>query len=303
MAKTIMPLHDDFVDRRKQIDYLANQLVRGRLSLVLGAGISKPFGLPEWQELLDALFSAHGACAPVTTPERQAEHFRRTYYKADPSGFIDAIRSALYAKVATDFATLRANGTLAAIGSLVMASLRGSVSEVITFNFDNLLEIFLGYHGFVTASIFRSRHWAGAADVTVYHPHGLIPFDKKQVGSTQDELVFDQSSYSAIVGKAENAWRQTVLTVLRRRTCLFIGLSGTDSNLDSMLNECRDQRASRDENTKYWGATFSTADDPVASGIWQDRGVFYNRIADYDRDLPDFLFKICQKAASIRKIP
>lgn len=301
MAKTIMAMHDDFVDRQQLVDYLAAQLVRGRLSLVLGAGISKPFGLPDWQELLNGLFSEQGTRPPSDTPERQAEYFRLHYYKGDPTGFIDAIRRVLYAKVKTDFATLRANGTLAAISSLVMASSRGSVSDVITFNFDNLLEIFLGYHGFVTSSIFRSLHWSESADVTVYHPHGLVPFDPKQVGSRQDELILDQSSYSGVVGKAENPWRQTALTVLRRRTCLFIGLSGADNNLDSMLKECRDQHASRAENTAYWGVTFSTADNAVASSIWQDRGVFYNKITDYVQDLPDFLFAICQKAASVRR--
>jgi hypothetical protein len=298
-----MTMHDDFTDRQQLADYLAGQLTRGRLTLVLGAGISKPFGLPDWEELLNGLFFTHGATPPTDTPERQAEYFRLNFYKTDPKGFIEAIRRVLYARVKTDFATLRANGTLAAIGSLLMASQRGSVSELITFNFDNLLETFLGYHGFVTSSIFHRFHWAEAADVTVYHPHGLIPFDPKQLGSNQDELVFDQSSYSAVVGKDNNPWRQTMLTVLRRRTCLFIGLSGADNNLDSMLKECREQHASRDENTAYWGVTFSIDNHPVDSSIWEDRGVFYNRIADYDHDLPDFLFAICQKAASRRWCP
>jgi hypothetical protein len=70
-----------------------------------------------------------------------------------------------------------------------------------------------------------------------------------------------------------------------------------------MMLECKDQHASRDENTAYWGVTFSDYDDDVAQGIWQDRGVFFNRIIDYTQDLPAFLFAICQKAASIRGIP
>ena len=105
------------------------------------------------------------------------------------------------------------------------------------------------------------------------------------------------------MGKADSPWRQTVLTILRRRTCLFIGLSGKDDNLDSMLNECRDQHASRGESSAYWGITFSTADDDVARRIWQSRGVFYNKITDYTQDLPDFLFAICQKAATYRAVP
>jgi len=303
MARAVMTMHDEFADRQELVEYLAYQLVLGRLAIILGAGVSKPCGLPEWDSLIQRLFSMHRATPPDESPQRQAEYFRLTYFAGDPQGFVDAIHQVLYANVVTDFATLRENGTLAAIASLVMASHRGNASEVITFNFDNLLEMFLGYHGFVTTSVFREAHWKQSADVTIYHPHGLIPFDPTQDRSKGDDIVFDQSSYSAIVGKADNPWRQTALTILRRRTCLFIGLSGRDDNLDSMLNECRDQHACRDNNTAYWGVTFSTASDDVARKIWQARGVYYSKIADYEQDLPTFLFAICQHAASIRKVP
>jgi hypothetical protein len=268
---------------------------------VLGAGISKPFGLPEWGELVQRLFAAQSETPPPEAPERQAEYFRLKHFEKNPRGFTDAIHKALYVGVSADFAALRANGTLAAIGTMVMASHRGSVSDVVTFNFDNLLELFLGYHGFVTASVFREFHWAQSSDVAIYHPHGLIPFDPNQERS--DKPVFDQSSYSAVVGKADSPWRQTILTILRRRTCLFVGLSGRDDNLDSMLQECRDQHASRGENAAYWGVAFSSTDDDVARRIWQNRGVFFNKVVDYDHDLPAFLFAICQKAASMRAIP
>lgn len=303
MAKAVMTLHDEFDNRQQLSKYLGHQLVRGRLAIVLGAGVSEPFGLPDWDVLTQKLFAVQGASPPDETPERRAEYFRLTYFDADPEGFLDAIHNVLYDSVKADFATLRQNGTLAAIGSLVMASRRGSVSDVITFNYDNLLEMFLGYHGFVTASIFRKAHWMQSADVTIYHPHGLIPFDPQQDRSKADDVVFDQSSYSAVVGKADDPWRQIALTILRRRTCLFIGLSGKDDDLDSMMNECRDQHACRDENSAYWGVTFSTSDNDVARKIWQRRGVYYNKIADYSHDLPDFLFAICQHAAAIRRVP
>ena len=298
-----MTVVDDFADDRRLTEYLAHQLVHGRLALVLGAGISMPFGLPDWTQLLQNLYAKQGEAPPNKPPEQQAEYLRLKFFQNDPQGFVQAIHETLYASVTADFVTLRANGTLAAIASLVMASRRGSVPEVITFNFDDLLEIFLSYHGFVVAPVFRRKHWVHPADVTVYHPHGVIPFDPNQERSHGDEVVFDQSSYSSVVGKAADPWRQTVLTILRRRTCLFIGLSGADDNLDSLMTECREQHASLDENTAYWGITFSASDDDVARRLWQARGVFYNKIADYAQDLPDKLFAICQKAAQMRCVP
>ncbi len=298
MAKVILPDHADFADRDQLTDYLAHQLVHGRMALVLGAGISKPFGLPEWDELILQLFATQGETPPTDTAKRQAQFFRLKFFKGNVAGFLDELHKVLYANANPDFASLRVKSTLAAIGSLVMASRRGNASDVITFNFDDLLEIYLQYHGFVTASVFRPFHWSQSADVTVYHPHGLLPVDPTQERS--DDVVFDQTSFSAIVGKDSDPWRQTALTILRRKTCLFLGLSGRDDNLDSMMNECKEQHASRDENTAYWGITFSTQDNQVARTIWQDRGVFYQQIADYDHDLPGFLFSICQKAAKIR---
>ena len=190
---------------------------------------------------------------------------------------------------------MRKNMTLAAIASLVMASHRGSASEVVTFNFDNLLEIYLAYHGFVTASVFHEQNWAGYADVSVYHPHGMIPFSLEHDHS--ETVVFDQESYMAVVGKEGNLWRQLVLTLMRRRTCLFIGLSGKDINLDSILSDTRSVHASHSDNSAFWGVTFSTTDDPVMSGQWESRGVFYKVIKDYEKSLPEFLFGVCQDAA------
>lgn len=301
MPSTTPMVRDDFEDDSSLCSYLARQLVRGRLAIVLGAGISVPFGLPGWQRLIERMFEEKGTSVPTGnySLESLAEHFRRQYYPSDAPGFIGAIHRSLYRGVSSDFSLLRANATLASVGALVMGSRRGSASEVITFNFDNLLEVYLRYYGFVTTSAFCERHWAGYADVTVYHPHGMIPVESDAQRSS--DVVFDQHSYSAVVGKEGNLWRQLALTIMRRRTCLFIGLSGRDINLDSMLASTKDEHASGAENTAYWGVTFTTDTDAVTAGQWEARGVFTKVVGDYDRALPEFLFRICQDAASIRE--
>ena len=93
------------------------------------------------------------------------------------------------------------------------------------------------------------------------------------------------------------------MTIFRRRTCLFVGLSGDDSNLDSMLVEAQESHASKLENTCYWGVKFSAADDAVERQLWQDRGVYYQLVKDYKDDMPSFIFEICQHAAEMAKTP
>jgi hypothetical protein len=123
---------------------------------------------------------------------------------------------------------------LSAIGSLVMSSRRGYVANVVNFNFDDLLEIFLEFHGFVTDSVFKDRHWAGNHDVTIYHPHGFLPLDKRHPSS--DDITLGTDDYlTVMLPDARNLWRPLLQTFLRTHTFLHIGLSGKDPNLQSLI--------------------------------------------------------------------
>ncbi len=299
MLTANMVLRDDWEDRELRRGYLASQLCRGRLTLVLGAGVSIPFGLPGWSDLVRALFARVGEPLPSIehTAEDLAEYLRHRQFENDWPGFIRLVHDALYDGVNADLIRLRSHPMLSAIGALGMSSRRGSTSEVITFNFDNLLELFLRYHGFVSSSVYADAHWAGYADVTVYHPHGWVPFDLKEGSSPT--LIFDQQSYARVIGQDGNPWRQLVLTVLRRHTCVFVGISGRDMNLDSILETCRAQHVSRQENKPFWGITFSDSNDEVSRIKWESRGVFQVHVSNYETDIPDFLFGICQAAAEI----
>ena len=297
MTQFNMTTHEDFATEDTLRQYLANQLVLGRLSLVVGAGISLHFGLPSWRALVRRLFrNKKGPMPRRSTSEAQAEYFRHKYYEDDEGGLIEAVHAALYRGAKVDFATLRGHTTLAGIGALLMASRRGSISEVITLNYDDLLEIYLRYHGIVAQSVVKEEHWTGYADVMVYHLHGFVPFRTEEERS--ERVVLDQQSYSRF--SVSTLWGQIALSIMRRRTCLFIGLSGSDQNLDTLLNAVSDTHASREERTRYWGVTFSTdvRNEPLRQQ-WQARNVFFKGVSDYDTDLPRFLFGICQEAASL----
>lgn len=299
MVKAWMQNRDDFENENSLVGYLSSQLSRGRLSLVLGAGVSTAFGMPDWPGLLRRLYDEQGIDLPQSySYARQAEHLREACYRDDHGGFAAAVRTALYRDVDASFEQLRSNGTIAAIGSLVMASCRGSVSEVITFNWDNLLELFLAYHGFVVNSVHSEQHWGGAEDVTVLHPHGYIPVAADEPSSS--EIVFDQLSYSSVIGDSARPWRQRLLSIMRTHTCLFIGLSGDDPNLDSLLVACQPEHASLREHTAFWGVRFTDSNDAVEAGFWERRGVFCHAVSDYITALPNFLFLICQEAARKR---
>lgn len=296
--KNMVMVKDDFVDDRILVQHLAEQLVKGRLALVLGAGIAKPFGLPSWKLLVERLYKAKGVPLEKDSPlESSVEAFKSNFYRDNNIGYIKAIHDALYENFDATLKKLRRCLTLASIGSLVMASRRGSISNVITFNFDNLLELYLGYHGFVTDSLSYNKKclaWASYADIKVYHVHGMIPFQLKH--GYDAKIIFDQKSFSEITGQEQDPWRQLVLTLMRQHTCLFIGLSGDDNNLDSILNAVNTSHIVGEDRILYWGVTFS-AERVEKSKQWENRGIFYKKINNYDNDLPNFLFSICREAA------
>jgi hypothetical protein len=294
----MMSRRSDFESETKLIQFLAGQLLRGRLAIFLGAGISKPLGLPMWSTLLNRMFKAkHSAPDKSKRLEEQATLFRAKYYANDYVGYVKAIHNSLFLKksIRVDFDSLHQNKTLSAIGSLVMASHRGSVTSVVSFNFDNLLELYLKYHGYVVRSVVEQDAWAEVADVIVLHPHGYIPFRDLQHASTK--LIFDRSSYVGVIGNDKNPWRQQLLCILRTHTCLFIGLSGDCDNLLSLLQDAQTSHASLKHNSAYWGIAFTTAKSDPAD-IWEPNMVFRKVIANYESELPYILFSICQEAAS-----
>jgi hypothetical protein len=300
VAFPVMAVQDRFRDEATLVDYLAKQLIRGRLGLVLGAGICERFGLPSWPQLIERLFQTKNTTAPEGySAEKSAEYFRAKYFSKNTVGYVNAIRKALYGGVDTSFKALRHSETLAAVAALVMASVRGNISRVITFNFDNILETYLEYHGFVTVPVFAETSWAGLADVEILHPHGFI--SATAAGPTSNDVILDQYSYSQTIGNEASVWRQRLLVTMCARTCLFIGLSGDDHNLDSLLVAAKARHPYSLQSTAYWGITFAEKNDAVATDAWNARGIFCKVVKNFETALPAFLFLICQRAAVFQR--
>jgi hypothetical protein len=284
----------DYEDDETLNKYLSEQLTAGSLTLVLGAGVSTHFGLPSWKKLIGRLFKAKRAATPKRDPKRQAEEYRNRYHKNDVKGFLKAVRTALYRDISIDLDAMRSHNTMAAVASVIMVSNRRSgTSQIITFNWDDLLETYLEYHGFVTQSVGEEKYWSKGVDVTILHPHGCLPYAEGRRRASRD-IIFDQFSYTKAIGTKGDAWRQLLLSVMRTHTCLFIGLSGGDDNLDSLLERCMAQHASGLDHSLYWGIAFSTSDKD--STFWERRRVFLKTVPDYKKSLSQFLFRICQGA-------
>jgi hypothetical protein len=199
-----------------------------------------------------------------------------------------------------DFSSIRRNDTLGAIGALVMSSVRGSVSEVVTLNFDDILERYLCYHGIVALPVYEEKFWANRCDVTVYHAHGFLPSPGSQFTARSTFLLADRKAYDERSSHAEDRIYAKVATIMQSHVCLFVGLSGDDGRLNTLISESKQRHAYNPGGIGYWGVAVSSSRDAALVRRWRDQGVYLQTVAEYLIDLPKFLFEICQGAAAQR---
>ena len=293
-----------WLDEGKLIEYLGGQLLRGRLALLLGAGVSVPFGLPSWECLLTRMSNnvGFGPLPDKADLLRRAQAIKDKHFSNDEDGFLELTHACLYDGVSVEMASLERHPLLSAIGSLVMASRRGSASRVITLNYDDILETYLEYYGFDVTSVCSERHWAPNSDVVIYHPHGFLPLGKARDRSKT--IVISTKDYlKAIKNDTDNVWRLIFLDTLRTHTCLHIGLSGDDLNVASLTSSTEDYHAGRPREVAYSGLRFcleserQKSDDLITTS--EATGIHTHFFKDW-AELPIFLFRICQEARSLR---
>src|SRR5690348_9470103 len=112
---------------------------------------------------------------------------------------------------------------LISLGACLMGSRRGSITEVLNFNFDNVLDWYLKLHGYTTQIVSEIPSLRTDVDVTIYHPHGYLPKDVPR-GEFSKFLVFSQDSYDARVARFEtDPWIAHFRHTLRNREILFVG--------------------------------------------------------------------------------
>ena len=237
-----------------------------RLVLFLGAGVSIPYGVPSWNNLvLELLFEQ---AAHTRRLGRMLPHYRRAlaswmtdYFDYSPlvlarmverdaekrskkkgaskatNGtpiFLEKLRFQLYAEAKTPPGR---RTTLQAIGELIQRS-KGNVRCVINFNFDGLLEEELESRNIPTISVFDgARQHSG--EFRIIHPHGFVPrsgpIDRKHV-------VFTENDYHDLTHRTFHWGLSEIVNELRHSTVLFIGLSMSDPSLRRLLDASQNSK-------------------------------------------------------------
>lgn len=265
---------------------VSEALVSGHLRIVLGAGISSALGLPEWNDLVSRMAVILNATPKGNDAAAKSDWLLRNTLDNDKKQFDEIVREALYKNYDTSMEGLSTHPLMVALGALSLPGQRGGVSEIITFNFDNLLEIYLRYLGFVVNTTTELPSLSKKCDVEVLHIHGTLPYPVSK--EIPRDIVFTEDDFDTIVGK-NNFWADRVNHILRSNLCLFIGLSGNDPNLRSLLKNAKTDNPLMRSNP-YWGFRFTSETNDPKRNMFNDNGIC--QITMPHVDLPSWLLSI-----------
>lgn len=212
------------------VPYLAERVIDGTLVLFLGAGASAGFGLPGWAEFVNG-FLAQAGIKTVLSTSASADERERALDAAlreinhSVARKIEIVQNILYPDPSRlDARAVFSQELLIAISSLLVGRKRGHINRVVTFNYDSMLEWFLGIFGFATRSIYKMPALEGSEDVRIYHPHGYVPHPV--LGhQNSDFLIVGSLDANGRAGDINDLWWHKERDLLRSGVGLFVGLS------------------------------------------------------------------------------
>ncbi len=226
-----------------------NERVRpGRVTLLLGAGISIPAKIADWASLakrIDPSIDVADARLRAEVPLLFQMAFERLAAR-DPR-FQDTLRAALYRDaIAPDRAWLDANAdsSLAVFARLLVAERRrprSRVERVVTFNADDLLESAVDALRDESERVLwpivrgSDRPFRDEPAIPVYHAHGFLPRDPSSRKDAPESLVFTDLQYWSTVAEPSSFANRVLANALHDGPCVFVGLSMTDVNLARWL--------------------------------------------------------------------
>lgn len=204
---------------------LASYLKQGCLGLVLGAGASAPMGLPKWHKLVENCLQQKDSTATVDENLDTAElkkiisKLKQGYSKSD---YLKLVRDKLYEGVSFDFSTANKE-LLIALTSLFVGKIRGNVQNVITYNFDSILEWYLMTNGLSVNVTKHSNLFKRYSDVEVTHLHGFLPHNS-EIGDMSDDIIFSKEDFEDRKTQV-TYWKVSMEEFYRHNVFLTIGMS------------------------------------------------------------------------------
>jgi SepF-like predicted cell division protein (DUF552 family) len=249
--------------KKEQISNLNKAYKDEELVLVLGAGVSVPYNLPSWGNLLQKLLfetfnngSTNSDAQfvlsklfPELFPNSPliSARFLEEYFKKKENGktFDEMVKEALYEQVnrETDSPTIKE-----ILQYCIAPGRSPNLDSIITYNYDDILEGAL-----LKSNVeipFKPIYKVGMnhknGQLPIYHVHGYLPQEQevdRDYSITLSENLYHKQ-YNDIY-----SWNNMVqINKFKDNVCIFIGISLTDPNIRRLLDIAMLQKG---DNTKY----------------------------------------------------
>lgn len=230
----------------------------GRLALGLGAGVSMDLGFPSWKELVERLAmhsdlkGAHFPVDAALTIKTQAliQHLGKSGgHHLAPSAetereiryrWIQLLHGALYDGISEDPALLCDKHPYLRYFLEIIKN--GPLT--INYNFDDSIERMLGHvyrteqehnNERVYETIWEPSTQFRRSKGVIYHPNGFLP--RSLVEGFSDNIVFAEGEYADQLIDVMSGHYASLIAHLTNYTCLFIGLSLSDSTIKHLLRQ------------------------------------------------------------------
>ncbi|OTW83838.1 SIR2 family protein (plasmid) [Bacillus thuringiensis serovar sumiyoshiensis] len=221
------------------------------LVLVLGAGVSVPYNLPSWENLLQKLLfetfnasnnnedtsSILSKLFPKLFPSSPiiSARFLENYFKKHKNGktFEEMIKDALYENIKRN----EDSPILKEILQYCIAPGKSpNLDSIITYNYDDILEVVLTNSNVDIP--FKSVYTLGMnpsnGELPIYHVHGYLP--EKQKIEQNYSVTLSENLYHKQYNDIYSWNNMVQINKFREKTCLLIGLSLTDPNIRRLLD-------------------------------------------------------------------
>ena len=246
----------DWKEEREDIIRKAKEAVeQDNNVLFLGAGVSMSAKMPSWKDLLKGLM---GEVKQLKEPTLEAfkELSSHVLEECGDSNLImgrylqTAIslhdNKAVFSELIQKYLYNDNNSSLLLM-NLARIVQKKKVNEVITYNFDDLLEQNLAKLNLRDSidytAISKDAEIKGHNTLPIYHVHGIIPKE-----GPVDTVVFSEEEYHKRYSTAYHWSNVEQLHALTRMHCFFVGLSMTDPNLRRLLDAAKEMNKSNGIN-------------------------------------------------------
>jgi len=235
----------------KAIIHLRKEFQGKRLTLVLGAGVSKPFKIPDWKGLVERIeernikrgilkkeLDLDSLTAKVEILQRCFAKFQSIADEMEIKGkWYQILRKMIYQDVKCGENFDLKHPYICEFLKIIIES-----PITITYNFDSCVEMSLDSWALRNKSdiqelyetIFPDR-LPTRSQGSIYHVNGYLPMNVLDTFS--EDLVFTERQYADQILES-TAGRHAILThYFASNTCLFVGISLSDENLRYMLRK------------------------------------------------------------------